>query len=514
MKPRRSFWAAVSILVVMALLVAGCPARQPEARVGKHIIAALSTDIVTLDPHRGNDGPSMTVWNQVYCTLFDLNAETRELIPKLAERWERVDDRTTRLFIRRGVKFHDGTPLTARDVEFSLKRLVDPATKSPAAFILTMLEDVRTVDDHTVEITTKEPFAPLLFHLTHRATSIVPEAVVKAKGEDFARQPVGTGPFKFVEHVKGDRVELERNPDYWGGAPVPERVTLRIIPEPATQAAEVEAGSLHIASAIPLVDVPRLRDLADVEVLTMVGWGITGLLFNHRAEPFDDVRVRRAVSYALDRDAIVTHVEHGLAIPAAQVSSPVVFGHNPNLQPYPHDPAKARQLLAEAGYPQGFETTILVWNIERFIRWAEAVQAQLAQVGIDAELNVVEFGAALEMAYRGEFEIVNMGWGCPTLDSDYNLFALFHSASWGPPGNWGFYQNPEVDRLIMVGRTSADMQERERAYHRVMELLHQDAAWAFSHHPTVVLAKRAELRDSEISVSFVYMNLRRAYIQE
>lgn len=525
MKRRYPGTAVVVLLAAVALLGtvilgSGCAGRKEagegggKARVSKHIVLALGSDIKSLDPHKSNDGPSILTWHLMFNTLVNLDVEKRQVVPALAERWETPDPKTVRFHIRKGVKFHDGSPLTARDVEFSIKRLLDPATKSPAAYLLNVIDTIKADDDYTVTVTTKDPFAPILYHFTHPAASIVPEAVVKAKGEDFARSPVGTGPFKFVSYAKGDRVEFERNPDYWDGAPVPEKVTIRIIPEPSTQVAELESGGVHLAFNVPPQEVSRLRENKDLEVLAVMGWGVQGLIFNLERDPFKDVRVRQALNYALDKEAIVKHVEYGLGEPAAQILSPVVFGYNANLKPYPHDPAKAKQLLAEAGYPNGFETKILVWNMERFVRFAEAVQAQLAEVGVKAKLDVIEFGTALEMAYKGDFDITLMQWGTTTLDGDYSMYALMHSDSWGPEGNWGHYRNPEVDGLIMKARTSPDVKVREEAYQKASELILQDAPWIFSHHPMTAYAKRAALKDVKVPISYIYVDLLKGYVEE
>ncbi|MEW6524281.1 MAG: ABC transporter substrate-binding protein [Bacillota bacterium] len=516
---KRTIVVAVCLLAAVALAVTGCTRTapgpgQPEPKISKDIVLAMNTEIRTLDPHKSNDGPSILTWNFIYNTLVDLDIAKGTIVPALAESWTHPDETTIRFNLRRGVKFHDGTELKASDVVFSIKRLIDPATASPAAYLLNVISEVKADDDYTVTVKLKNPFSPIMFHFSHPAASIVPEAAVKALGEDFARKPVGSGPFKFVDHVKGDRVEFARFEGYWGGAPVPEKVTVRIIPEPSTQVAELEAGGVHLAFNIPTHEVARLQDTKGIEVLTVMGWSISGFTFNLQRQPFGDVRVRQALNYALDKEAIVEHVERGLGIPAAQILSPVVFGYDPDLKPYPYDVAKAKQLLAEAGYPNGFQTRLLVWNIERFVRFAEAVQAQLAKVGVDAKLDIIEFGTALDMAYRGDFDISIMGWGTPTLDGDYTMYALMHSDNWGPAGNWGFYRNDEVDRLIVEARTTTDIKVREAAYHRASALILQDAPWIFSHHPMVAYAKRSTLKDVEVPISYIYTNLLKAYVQE
>lgn len=526
--------AAAALLVIMALLAAACGGSgssdpgtadgsggagagagdDAAPKIGRDIVLAIESDPTTFDPHKSNDGFSLITWRQMYNTLVTLDTSTREVLPSLAQDWEYLDDRTLRMYLRDDVTFHDGQPLTAEDVVFSLLRLIDPATASPAAYLLTVIDTAVADDDHTVTITTKEPFAPLLFHLTHPAASIVSKAVVEADPENWARNPIGTGPFKFVEYRSGDRVVLARNDDYFAGQPVPETVTFRIIPEASTQVSELESGGVHIAYSIPRQEVARLQANPDLNMLTTVSWGIHGIIFNVQKKPFDDVRVRQALNYALNRDAIVQHVEFGLAEPAAQVNSPVVFGHDPALEPYPYDPEKARQLLAEAGYPDGFKTSMLVWNLDQHIKFAEVAQAQFAEIGVEVELDVMEFGAALERQYEGDFEMTGISWGTPTLDADYNMYALLHSDNWGSAGNWGRYKNERVDELIMTGRVTPDVAAREAAYHEASRIVLEDAPWVFSHHAWVAYGLRSELKDATISISWIYTDLVNAYLEE
>ncbi len=514
----------LSIILAVSLGLHGCgPAQKPaeltpgtpaEPKVGKDIVMAMNSEPKTLDPHKSNDGPSMITWKHMFNTLVVLDVETREVKPSLAKSWEFVDSKTLRFHLRDDVKFHDGSKFTANDVAFSIARLIDPATASPAAFLLRVIDNIKVDNDYTVTFSLKEEFAPILYHFTHGAASIVPEAVVKAKGDDFAKEPVGSGPFKFVSYTKGDKVQFAKNPDYWGGEPVPDTVTIRIIPEPATQVAELESGGIHIAFNIPTIEVERLRQNSDINVMTVMGWGVQGLVFNLEREPFGDIRVRHAMNYALDKEAIVRHVEQGLGKPSGQILSEVVFGYNPNVEPYPFNVDKAKQLLADAGFPNGFETRILVWNMERFVRFAEAVQGQFAKVGIDAKLDVIEFGAALEMAYRGDFDITLMQWGTTTLDGDYSYYSLIHSDNWGAAGNWGFYKNDEVDELVMTARTNPNADVRLASYQQAAVLVREDAPWVFSHFPMAAYAARTSLKDVKIPVSWVNVDVTRAYVQE
>lgn len=509
----------VALIVLASFVLSACgpgstPAPSGNEDAIKDIVVALNSDIKSLDPHKSNDGPSILIWNQMYNTLVNMDYENRELLPGLAEDWEHLDDKTIRFTIRQGVKFHDGTELTAEDVAFSIGRLIDPATKSPAAYLLNMIDEITVEDEYHVTFGLSEPFAPIMFHFTHPASSILPKAAVEAAGEDeFAKAPVGTGPFVFESYAKGDEVRLVANAEYWEGAPVPETVTVRIIPEPSTQVAELESGGIHIAYNIPTQEVDRLKENPELDVLAVMGWSVQGLVFNYEREPFDDVRVRQAFNYALDKDAIVKHVESGLAEPSGQALAPTVFGYNPDIEPYGYDIEKAKELLADAGFPDGLSTKILVWNMERYVLFAEAVQAQLANAGIDAKLDIIEFGAALDMAYVGDFDITLMQWGTTTLDGDYTYYSLMHSDNWGAAGNWGHYKNDEVDELVMEARVNPDQDVRLESYQKAGELIKEDAPWLFSHFPMVAYGVRANLKDCPIPISYINTDFTKAHLE-
>jgi ABC-type transport system substrate-binding protein len=481
--------------VLAAALAAGAMAvPAPAAPAGGTVTIALFADPVTMDPHRSNDGPSITIWNQIYNTLVDHNAKG-EIVPMLAERWQRIGDRSWRFYLRRGVKFHDGSELTAEDVKFSLERLISPATRSPAAFLLNVLDRVDVEGRYEVRLVLKNPFAPILNHLVARPTSIVPAALVRASADEFARRPVGTGPFRFGSFVRGDRVELVRNPDYFAGPPNIERLVVRIIPEASTAVAELESGGVQALLTVPAQDVARLRRNRNLSVAVIPSHRITALVINTERPPFNDARVRQALSYAIDRKGVLEAAEAGLGVVAAGPLSPIIFGYDGKIPPYPKDLSKARQLLSEAGVSLPLRTEILVWNLPAIVRMAEPVQAQLREAGVEASLRVLEFGAALQQQYAGNFALSTMQWGTVTLDGDYSMYALFHSDSIGPPGNWARYRNQEVDRLIATGRANGNPEVRKRAYAQALEIIARDAPWIFLYHPSAAYAMRADLKD-------------------
>ena len=373
----------IIVLLAAALLLGGTQAQT--------LTVGMAGDAVSLSPHQTNDQPSARVMRQIYDTLV-VQTEELELVPGLAESWEQIDPVTWQFNIRQGVTFHDGSTLTANDVAWTLTRLADPEVAAPAAFLVDFVNDIEVVDEYTVQVTTDFEFVPLLSHLAHTATSILSEQAVTEAGEDYGTLvAVGTGPFRFVDWQTGSHITLERNDDWWGGEVMSQQVIFRPITEGTVRAIELETGGIDIAYALEPRDALRLEnhpsiDLYDVETLSTNYIG-----FNVQSEPFDDVRVRQAINYALDAEAIVDAVYEGQGLPANSPISPQVFGAHEDLEPYAFDPERASELLAEAGYADGFSTTLWTNDNPLRIQIAEIVQAYLADVGVDVDVKINEF---------------------------------------------------------------------------------------------------------------------------
>lgn len=447
------------------------------AAEGGELIVGQGADPKSLDPHGTNDQPSSRVSKQIYNTLVNQN-ENMEAEPGLAESWEISDDGVYTFKLREGVMFHNGEELKASDVAFTLKRGVE---STHVGHIIGMLdpEKIEVVDDYTIKLGTKEPFAPLLAHLAHTATAILNEKAVEEFGEDYGQNPVGTGPFKFENWVSGDSVTLARFDDYFEGPAKVEKITFRAIPENTNRTIELETGGIHIAYDIPPTDVTRVEENSDLLLERNMNLSCTYIGFNCEKEPFNDPKVRQAINYALDMDNIVEAVYQGVGKPASGPLGSLVWAANTNLEPYGYNIEKAKELLAEAGYPDGFSTSI--WTNENKQRTdiAEIAQNQLKQIGIDVKVEQLEWGAYLDKTAAGEHDMFILGWVTVTGDPDYGLYPLFHSSQHGDAGNRTFYTNEEVDKLLDLGRTSVDEKERENAYMAVQEIVREDAPWVF-----------------------------------
>lgn len=480
----------VFVGLVVAALVVGLFSFGAMAQT---ITVAQGADVVTLDPHGTNDQPSARVRSQIYDTLI-IQGEDLNLYPGLATSWKQIDELTWEFSLRRGVTFHNGETFTANDVKFTFDRLLDPATAADGAFILGAVENVEVIDDYTVRISTASPFAPLLNHLSHSATAILNEKAVREAGDGYGtRTAIGTGPFKFVSWVSGSHVILTRNDDYWGEPAKSQTVVFRAIPEGTVRAIELETGGVDIAYALEPIDVQRLEFDPNIVLSRVETLSASYIGFNVQKPPFDNPLVRQAINHAIDVDVLVDVIYEGQAVRAFSPISSMVFGAHTDLEPYEYNPEKARQLLAEAGYPNGFSTSI--WTNDNPLRMqiAEVLQQDLKAIGIDVDVEIVEWGAYLENTGAGLHDMFILGWVTVTADADYGLYALFHSSQFGSAGNRTFYSNPRVDELLELGRATGDQAARLAAYREVQEILREEAPWVFLLFPEEVNGLRANV---------------------
>ncbi len=481
---RSTLRLAIALLVAFTLTTA----------VAQTIVIAQGTDAVTLDPHNSTDSPTATVLSHIYETLYDLTPEG-EIVPLLATGAEMSEDGLTwTLTLRDDVVFHNGAPLTAEVVKGSMERFTDPDLAFTFAFLLNRIDEMVVIDDHTIEFRLSDTFAPFLAHLTHNSTAIVHPDVVAEFGEDFPENPVGTGPFQLDNWQRGERLDLTRFDDYWGELPGVSGVRFLTVPEDTTRMALVETGEAHVAVRVPPQDVARIDANPNVTVENVSGVRTIYVYFNHLMEPFDDVRVRQAINYAVDKELIVEFVMGGAARASDAPVAPGIFGYTP-VGPYAYDPERARELLAEAGYADGL--TIELWSptgrYPQDIQVAEAIQGQLAEVGVNAEITSIDWAAYLvataQPAADTYVPMALLGWGTVTGDADYGLYALFHSSQ-APNPNRAFYSNAVVDDLLDAARTSPDPSLRQQLYADAQQIIWNDAPWLFLYSESQVVAVR------------------------
>ena len=413
---KKNFNRAMSLVLAaaMALSLAACGGNQENNGSGggtaggyKNTLTwAQGADVTSLDPHQGKETPAVQVNTQIFDTLVTVDPETNEVVPQIAESWEQTDDQTYVFKIREGIKFHDGSDLTAEDVKFSLDRARNSAAVS---YIVNFIEEVTVDDDHTVTVKTTAPYAPTLRTLAITFAAIVPKAVVEADENAFIQNPVGSGPYKFVEWNHGDHVTLKAFDDYYAGKPETENLIMKVIPETSQRTIALETGEVDLAYDLAVNDIPKVNSddkLTVYEIPSLTCWYVS---MNMNKKPFDNPKVREAMSMAIDRQTIIDTINAGSGQTADAIIAPAVFGYySTGVKEY--NPTKAKELLAEAGYPNGFSTTLWVNDNQSRIEMCQAMQAMLLEVGVQCNLEVLEFGSFISRTTAGDHDLAYFGW--------------------------------------------------------------------------------------------------------
>ena len=494
------------LLLLIALLTAGAgftTARAQDLTVG------LSAAITSMDPHFHNLSPNNNVMEHLYDTLVNKDGNYR-LRPGLAESWRNVDDLTWEFRLRKGVRFHDGTEFTAADVVASLNRAPN-VPKSPSSFgIYTrQIAEVQVVDPYTLRVRTKTPYPLLPNDLS--TIYIISAKHEKATTEDFnaGRAINGTGPWRFVKWQLDDRIELTRNDTYWGPRAPWERVTLRILVKDPTRVTALLAGDVRAIENVPTSDIARLAANKDLNVSRTISNRFIYLHMDsardkspHVADaagkpleknPLRDVRVRRALSVAINRQAIADKVMEGAAVPTGQLLPPGLFGHVPSIKPPAYDPEGARKLLAEAGYPEGFTLTLHTPN-DRYVndeQVAQAVAGMLAKIGVRTRVEAMPSAVFFSRANNLEFSFMLVGWSAATGEASSSLRSLvstFDKEKGFGVSNRGRFSNAKVDQLTEKGLGTLNDAAREKLFQAATEvamsevgvipLYHQVGVWA------------------------------------
>lgn len=469
--------AAMLLAAVLSCsLLIGCGQKETagEGSAKDVLRVASQSDVKSLDPAQAIDVHSANIYNDIYETLLTLD-ENKKIVPKLAE-YEQVDDVTYLFKLKQGVHFHNGEELKASDVVFTFRRGMETAL---LAFIYGTVDTVEAVDDYTVKVVLTAPSAPFLAAMTAVASSIVNEKAVTEAGDSYGMNPVGTGPYKFVSWEQGVAVTLERYEDYWGEKPVYRQVVVRPIPEATNRTIELESGNVDIALDIPVTDLSRVEAADNLKLLRQVSNSIRYLGFNCEAAPFDDVRVRQAFAYAIDVAALTKAVNGDTCEVANAPFSSNIMYYKEDANAHELDLEKAKSLLAEAGYGDGMEVTILTDERKEYMDIATIVQSQLKELNVDVKIEVLEWATYLSRVYAGECQMYIIGWACQTPDPDTVVYSTFHSSMKGNGGNMSFYDSPEADRLLELGRTTSDDAEREKIYYELQDLLINDRPWIY-----------------------------------
>ncbi|HCX86064.1 MAG TPA: ABC transporter substrate-binding protein [Micrococcales bacterium] len=451
------------------------------------LIAAIGGEPDQLDPHKSSAYFTFEVLENVYDTLVEPDDDLK-MQPALAESWDLSEDQLTWTFhLRDGVTFQDGSPFTSADVVYSYNRIIDEDL-SPA-WRFSAVESVEAPDDDTVVITVSQPTPNLLSSLgSYKGLAIVKEDNVTSG--DITTAPIGTGPFSLTEYVSGDHITLEANPDYWGGAPKIGGVRFTFISEPATALAALRSGEIDWTDTIPPQQVDTLEGDADVTLGVGPSNDYWYLALNQHREPWNDVRVRQAVAYAIDRDSILQATSYGTAV-ANQLAIPETSGWFTAYDTYSYDPDKARELLAEAGVTSATIDMLATSDYPETSTASQIIAANLADVGITMNIRTPDFATWLDEQNTGNFDMLMMSW-IGNLDPDDFYYSQHHS---GGGSNAQGYSNPEVDALLDAGRTETDEAARKDIYAQAATKIADDASYIYLYNPAVIQAWSPDLVD-------------------
>lgn len=481
--------AAVALVVVLGLVVGMAPVNYAQ---GRPVVIASSGDAETMDPVLTAISTTGSIQRHMLEPMVD-NDPDGKLVPWLATSWRALDNVTWEFKLRSGVRFHNGEPFNAEVVKFNIERAAQHPRSLQKAYV-SLVKEVRSVDETTVRVITTEPAPDIVANLA--AIYMLPPRYAREAGDEgLARRPVGTGPYKFVEWIRDDRIVMELNPTYWGPKPQATRVTIRPIPEGATRVAALLAGEVDVVEGIPVPDIPRVARTKGFKVLRKQGPRLIFLAmdtFRDRggrhpagspglpdgaANPFKDVRVRQALYYAINTKEIVEQVMGGAAAPAEQILPPFMFGFNPKVRRPIYDPSKAKRLLAEAGYPNGF-TVALDVPTDRYVNDREvglALVGMLGRVGITVQLNGMPRAIYFPRMRVFNTSLQMSGWLTliPSINWSALLGCVDPKTGYGR-ANYGRHCSPELNRLIDIMNTEMDEAKRKEAFFKAAEFTRQD----------------------------------------
>jgi peptide/nickel transport system substrate-binding protein len=470
--------AVVTLVLAVLLSPLAATAQTKE----ETIVYAIQSDVPNWDPPNSVLRESIILGYHAFDNLATRD-KAGKVIPALALSWKTLDDTTWEVKLRKGVKFHDGTPFSAKDVKASFDRVLDEKNKLTWRGNHLKIKAIEVVNDDTVRFKTDGPYP--LFEQRLTALPMMSERVIREKGMEWMQEnPVGTGPYKLVRWSKKQEHLMQRNEDYWGAKPAYKYLRIRIIPETATQIAELLAGGVDVIKAVPpdQMDVINKSGTARTSSSPILRTAFIQLDQAGRtgANPFQDKRVRQAANLAADMDAIIKHVLNGLGDRTSTIVNPMAFGYDASVKPYKQDVARAKKLLADAGFPNGLEVAFLTMPaiVEPGLRQTtEAIVADLANVGIRTkQRHIGEIGPYTTQVKESKgAPMFEWSWGYYSI---FDADAIFHDiVRCGE--TYSYYCNKEVDDLIHAGRSTLDQKKRAEIYAKVQKMLFEDAAYLF-----------------------------------
>jgi peptide/nickel transport system substrate-binding protein len=428
------------------------------------LIVGYEYDATNFDPHQTSDIGSQNIMVQIYDPLMKVN-EKGELVPHLAERVEELANLTYKFTLRKGVKFHNGETLKASDVKFTFLRAINEGKAINYVVSNIDPDGITIIDDYTFTVKIKQPDASFLAYMAHYGGAcILSEKAVKAAGADYGVRPVGTGPYRFVSWTKGDKIVLERNDDYWGEKAKIKNVVVRPITEATNRTIELETGGVDLAFSIQPLDLGRIEGNPKLKILRNKDTGVYTIGMNTERKPLNDIRVRQAISLAIDAAALNKAVYRGIGSVGRTVIPPTIPYYDTTAPEHEYDPERAKKLLDEAGYADGFKLILVSNENKERIDTMTIAQNMLKKIGIDSEIQVIEWGVYLDKLVQGDYDLCTGGWSCSIFDPDEAVYGQYHSSEIDNGYNWVRLRDEQTDKLIEDGRSNTDQAKRAEIY--------------------------------------------------
>ncbi|MGM9926413.1 MAG: ABC transporter substrate-binding protein [Bacillus sp. (in: firmicutes)] len=482
----------------------GSKGASTEEATDGTLIFGRGGDSTSLDPAMTTEGEAFKVTENVLETLISFGKDNMDLEPGLATEWASSEDGLTyTLTLREGVKFHDGTDFNADAVVFNFERW-KAGDKEQFYYYNSqfgdLIKEVKVVDAKTVEITTTRPLAPFFKNLAMAPFAISSPAAIEKYGDKYSDNPVGTGPFVFKEWKRNDIITIEKNTDYWQeGLPKLDSIIFRVIPENSARVNALMAGEVDLIDGVNYSDAPSIESNGELQIIKRPSLNVAYLGLTATRGPLKEKLVRQALNHAVNKETLIEAFYSGSAEPAINPMPPVVEGYNPDVVDYEYDLEKAKALLAEAGYADGFEMELWAMPVARPYmpdgqKIAEALQADFEKIGVKTKIVTYEWATYLDKARLGEADSFLLGWTGDNGDADNFLYVLLDQDSIGS-NNYTYYENQDVHDLLIAAQSTVNQEERNKLYEEAQVLIKEDAPWIPLVHSQPLLAAGKSVTD-------------------
>lgn len=474
------------------------------------IIVAQRADAKTLDPQKSIDTISNRVINTMFESLLFID-ENLNVIPSLAKSWKQIDDLTTIFYLKENIFFHNGEHMTSEDVVFSLNRARESIQ---TGYYYSLIEDIIPLDKYSIKIKTSKPFGAMLNYLASSGSSIVSKKAALELGDNFAQNPIGTGPYKFKKWIPGEMIVMEKFDNYHKKLTNNNNLIIKIIPEVTNRTIALETGEADIAFDIGTLDRNFLKSHNDLKLVEVDAPSILYLGFDKTNPIFENnLKLRQAIAYAIDNKVLADVVFMGGALPADSPMPPIIPGYNSNVKKYDQNIELAKKLLSEAGYPNGIDLDLWITNQSTWMDMATIIQDQVKQIGINLNIQIFEWGAYVSKTAFPNKSLYLLSWNVSSVDGDPALYPLFHSEEKGGSGNRSFYDNSKIDALLLEARTTANQDKRKEIYGKVQEIVQEELPHYSLVYPKYNLGAKKSV-ENLILQNNGYINLAKVYIKK